>query len=97
MKQCHTLNVVDNTSQTGLILGVRFSPAITVGRVNVDSKLHQELDNFSVACTHRVVEGSDSLIIGQAGVIHLNTHTHTQTHTHADTHILIMYLSSTPK
>lgn len=46
-------------------------PAITVRSIDVDPKLHKELDNVGMPGADGVVQGSDALVIGLAGVLHL--------------------------
>lgn len=47
------------------------SPAVTVGSIDVDAKLNQKLDNFSVAGTDSVVQRCNALVVRHAGVVHL--------------------------
>lgn len=48
------------------------SPPVAVSGIRVHSKLHQELNDFCMSSTYSIVQGSDALIIGQTGVVHLD-------------------------
>ena len=67
------LNQKPNHSQ--VITGsstVQRCPPIRILRVNITSKQNQELDNVKVACADGVVQCSDSLVVGRAGVRYLS-------------------------
>lgn len=46
-------------------------PAVAVGGVGVDAKLDQELDDVGVSGADGVVQRGDALVVGRAGVVHL--------------------------
>ena len=48
------------------------SPSVPVSTVNIDPRLHQELDDICLAGTHSIVERCDPLIVGLTGVVHLD-------------------------
>ena len=47
---------------------VKRRPTVRVLAVHVAAKLHEELDDVEVAGADGVVEGSDALVVGGAGV-----------------------------
>lgn len=47
------------------------SPAVAVGSISVDTELNQKLDDLRVAGADSVVQRRDALIVGHAGVVHL--------------------------
>lgn len=66
-----SVNKGANKAEGELELTPPVSPSVAVRRVHVDAKVQQELDDVVMSCTHCVVQGCDSLIVGSAGIIHL--------------------------